>query len=39
MTYWKIDNKILFYLKLNSNCFRDVLGKREFGDSKSLTDE
>ena len=30
MTYCKIDNKILFYLKLVVNCFRDSNYEKEF---------
>ena len=37
LTYWKIDNKILFYLKVNSNCFRDITYEKEFGNVKILT--
>ena len=37
LTYWKIDNKILFYLKLNSNCFRDITYEKGFGNVKILT--
>ena len=37
LTYWKIDNKILFYLKVISNCFRDSSYEKEFGNVKILT--
>ena len=37
LTYWKIDNKILIYLKVNSNCFRDSSYEKEFGNVKILT--
>ena len=37
MTYCKIDNKILFYLKFIVNCFKDILNEKEFGNKSVST--